>query len=317
MFDTFTATLSPMLVMFLCMALGFIMKKKNLAPENSATVLSKIENYICMPFLVFNTFMTSCTVSSLKKDYELVLYSLFTLFTAFVIGLFLAKAFSEKGSYQRKIYSYALVFGNFGFMGNAIVPIILAHMGSDILYKYLLFTLPMQTAVYTWGISSLIPLGKEKKNPLKNLINPIFFAIILGIFFGLTGLGKFIPQFLLDTMNSFADCMAPLAMFLTGFVVAGYSTRDLLSNGKIYVATFLRLILLPSVLLLLLYIIRAPKFVLTLAFFAYAEPLGMNTVVFPAAYGGETKTGASMAIISHVLSIVTIPLLYALFTALI
>ena len=56
-----------------------------------------------------------------------------------------------------------------------------------------------------------------------------------------------------------------------------------------------------------------PDCVLTLALFAYATPLGMNTVVFPAAYGGETKTGASMAMISHTLSVVTIPLMYLLF----
>ena len=50
-------------------------------------------------------------------------------------------------------------------------------------------------------------------------------------------------------------------------------------------------------------------------FFA-AMPLGLNTVVFPEAYGGNPETGASMALISHTLCIVSIPLMYALMTLL-
>lgn len=34
-----------MLVMFLCMIVGFLANKLKLAPENAATVLSKLENY--------------------------------------------------------------------------------------------------------------------------------------------------------------------------------------------------------------------------------------------------------------------------------
>ena len=40
-------------------------------------------------------------------------------------------------------------------------------------------------------------------------------------------------------------------------------------------------------------------------------------VVFPAAYGGDPSTGASMALISHTLSVLTIPVMYALLNMLI
>ena len=40
-----------------------------------------------------------------------------------------------------------------------------------------------------------------------------------------------------------------------------------------------------------------------------------DTVVFPAAYGGDTSVGASMAMISHTLCILTIPVMYSLLTA--
>ena len=43
---------------------------------------------------------------------------------------------------------------------------------------------------------------------------------------------------------------------------------------------------------------------------AFATPLELNTIVYPAAYGGNTKTGAAMAMISHTLSVVNLPLMY-------
>ena len=101
-------------------------------------------------------------------------------------------------------------------------------------------------------------------------------------------------------------------MVLTGFVIGGYDFKELLQDKKVYIATALRLLILPAVFIGLLLLTKASDYTLVLALFAFATPLGMNTVVFPAAYGGETKTGAAMAMISHTLSILTIPLMYSL-----
>ena len=44
----------------------------------------------------------------------------------------------------------------------------------------------------------------------------------------------------------------------------------------------------------------------------FAMPIGMNTIIYPATYGGDTKTGASMTMVSSVFSVITIPLMYLL-----
>ena len=41
-----------------------------------------------------------------------------------------------------------------------------------------------------------------------------------------------------------------------------------------------------------------------------AMPLGLNTIVVPSAYGKDTSVAAGMAIISHLLSCLTIPLMF-------
>ena len=240
------------------------------------------------------------------------LYSAIALVIAIVIALPLSKVFARDDAYKRNIYKYALAFGNFSFMGNAIVP---AIMGDKMLYNYMLYILPLNVAVYTWGVIILIPRGNNSGSALKNLLNPIFVSIIIGALLGLTGAAEYVPSFIKSTVTNCASCMGPLAMILTGFVIGGYNIVGLLKNKAVYIATALRLIVLPLLFMVILHFIGADKGALYLTLIAFGTPLGLNTVVFPAAYGGDTSTGASMAMISHTLCVITIPLMYALLTA--
>ncbi len=311
MFETFKATLSPMLVLFLCILIGFTAKKKSLVPDNTAAVLAKFENYIFVPALIINTFMRYCTVTSIAEQYTLIVYCVVALALALCIALPLSKMFAQNDAYKRNIYKYALSFGNFGFMGNAIVP---AIFGEEMLYPYMLFTLPLNVAVYTWGVLILVPQGQHKDSVFKRMLNSTFLSILLGATLGLTGAAKYIPDFITSTIDNCAACMGPLAMILTGFVVGGYDFKTLLNKRSVYIATALRLLVLPALFVVVLRLLGADNTVLVCALFAFGTPLGLNTVVFPAAYGGDTSTGASMAMISHTLCVVTIPLMYALLT---
>ena len=308
MLETFQATLTPMLTLFACILLGVIADKKGLAPPETVAALSKIETNIVVPALCLDTFMTYCTPQSLGEHADLVLYSIGILLVVVPLAIWLSGRFT-KHPYQRGIYQYALAFGNYGFMGNAIV---LTMLGSQVLYQYLLFTLPVQMLANTWGITILTPREKRTGNWVKKLINPVSVCILLGVALGLTGLNRYVPAFITTAAQSIAGCMGPIAMLLTGFVIGGYDLKELLRNGRVYIASVLRLLVIPLIYLIALRLLGAGERVLAMTLFAFGTPLGLNTVIFPASFGGETHTGAAMAMISHTLSVLTIPVMYAL-----
>ena len=308
----FFATAQPMLVLFVCMLIGFALRRLRLTPDNTATVLSRLETWVILPALNLTTFMKYCTPSSLRENSAVILYSAGLILLAVGIAILLSRFFAGKG-YERGIYQYALTFGNYGFMGNALVPVIL---GEEYLYLYMLFTIPLVVVGYTWGMAILTPREK-KENILKKLFNPTFCSVTLGIILGLTGVSEYIPGFVSTSLSNLGSCMGPLAMVLTGFIVGSYPFGKLLRQKRVYVATALRLLVLPAIFLVGLKLLGAGEVTMKLCFFAYATPLGLNTVVFPAAYGGDTTTGAAMATISHTLCVVSIPLMYALLTLLV
>ena len=309
MAETIIATISPMLVMFTCILVGFILRKARVLPENAASVLSKLVLYVFLPAAMLASFIKYCTVASLMAEYKLILYCCVALALEIVISIPLSKAFSKVKN-ERNIYIYALIFCNFGFLAKAIVPQI---MGDEAFFRYNLFSAPIELLMYTWAINLLIPEGKKpEKSGWKNLLNPIVVSIIAGIVLGLLGAKKWMPGFAMTALGNLGSCMGPVAMLLTGVVIGGYSVRGLLKNKKVYIVTFLRLLVLPLILTGLLWLLGADKGTLLLALFGFGSAMGLNSVVIPAAYDGDTHTGASMAMISHAGAVVSIPLLYAL-----
>lgn len=313
MFEAFSATLSAMLTMFFCIFTGFILRKKKLEPEDTDCVLSKLLSYALAPALTFTTFSQNFNLASLAEHYPLILYSCLLIGLAVLLAGPLSRLFAKEG-YTRNIYKYAIAFANYSYMGNAIV---LSIFGSELLYYYMLFTIPMGMVCYSWGMAQLIPGRGGLKGTLVRILNPSTMAMSLGILAGLLNLKAYIPEFISSAMRNLGNCMGPIAMVLTGYVVGMYDIKKMLTNKNLYLVTALRLTVLPALFCGILLLFGADKLVLTLAIVAFATPLGLNTVVFPAAYGADTSIGAGMALISHVLSVITFPLMYTLFTAVI
>ena len=99
MLDTFLATLSPMMVMFICILVGFILRKCKAAPENTGSVLSKLVMSVFLPAQALDAFMRNCTFESIASQYQVVLYGAVAIVISLVIGIPLSCLFSKAGMY--------------------------------------------------------------------------------------------------------------------------------------------------------------------------------------------------------------------------
>ena len=110
--QVFSTTLNRMLVLFLFIALGFLMNKKRVLPQNSATVLSKLETNVLVPCLVFNTFYKYCTPQNFSQKWTYILYGAVIMALSLVIGIFLTRLFT-KDDYLKRIYRYSFAARRF------------------------------------------------------------------------------------------------------------------------------------------------------------------------------------------------------------
>lgn len=302
--------------LLLLMLIGYILNKTKVIPNSTASVLSKLENNVFIPALVMGTLMNDFTVKKLSASWQYLLGG--TVVT--VVSMALAIAFSRiivKDRYERNIFTYGLTFSNFGFMGMAVVDALYPDISSD----YLILTIPLWILIYVWGIPSLLmPQDGEQKGILSRLckiINPMFISMLIGMMLGITGAVKFIPNFAVDVIDTLHNCMSPVAMLLTGMTIAEMGLAKAFSYVPVYIVSVIRLLVIPMIFMVPLMLLPIPNGVALCMICSVAMPLGLNTIVIPKAYDLDTSTGSSMALISHIMSCGTIPLIFMLFELLV
>ncbi len=310
----FTSTLSQMAYLFLLILIGYLAARLGAVPPQAAGVLSRLENNIFIPALVLGTFVRHFTVARLTVAWQFFAAGLVTLLITAPLAVVLARL-CAKDDYLRRIYTYGLAFSNFGFMGNAVVSAIFP----DIFMEYLIFTIALWIGILLWGMPSLlIPTegGTQSwRGRLKALANPMFIAMAAGMVLGLTALP--LPGFVTSAVDTLGGCMSPVAMLLTGMTIAQSDLKATLRSRGVYLATGLRLVVIPLAALALLTVLPLPREVAVCVLCALAMPLGLNVIVVPAAYGKDTSAASGMVLVSHLASCGTIPLLFWLFETLV
>ncbi len=304
----FNTTLNQMAFLFLLIIIGYILAKFKFVPENTEGILSKLENYIFVPALVMGTFINNFTIEKLIGAKEILIGSIIIELIVIPVSILCARL-CAKDKYIRNIYLYGLCFSNFGFMGNAIVSAIFP----DVFLEYLLFTLVLWIVIYMWGVPFLLMGDSSERmsilKRLKALVNPMFIAMAIGMVIGIANIP--VPSFANNLVTSLGNCMSPLAMLLTGMTVARYKLPEILKHKSIYAITLIRLLVYPLIFVGFTKIFNMGNTFIICTLCSLAMPLGLNTIVIPSAYGKDTKIASGMALVSHILSCITIPVIFS------
>ena len=334
MVELFLSTLNQMAVLFTFIVIGFLLVKLGCIKEHAAVTLSKLENIVLVPALILGTFIENFTIAKLGLAWKLLLMSLalglICLPLAFAVTKWLYKG--EQETRLRAVATYALNFSNFGFMGNAVVQALFP----EIFLEYVIFTIPLWTLAYVWGVPALLippkkvettegqmesenkkSFGREVLSRLKPLVNPMFICVIIGAIVGLSGIT--LPKFIGQSISSMGACMSPLAMILIGCISTRIDFKKLFKKWRIYMISVIRIIAIPLVFIGIFALLPqnswlSPTF-LKCAVVSLAMPMGVSGVFIPAGYGEDTTPIAEMVLVSHLLSVLTIPVMFMLFQA--
>ena len=304
---TFITTLSQIAYLFLLIGVGYTIMKVCKLPSNATNIVSKLVTTALMPSLILSNFMENFTLDRLKSSWQFALGGI--ILTVLSLSLaWLISGLTAKNSYLRRIHIYSLGFSNFGFMGTAVVSTLVP----ELFMSYLIMCTPIWIVNYSWAVPGLLmPNEKGRGFRPKNLLNPLFIAMLIGIVIGLSGIHM--PPFINTAISSLGKCMSPATMLLTGMCVAKIDIKRVLKIKSIYVLSFIRLLLMPLIFLGFLLIYKIDYGVALCATCVLSMPLGLNSVVIPESHGCDTSEASGMAIVSHLSSALTIPLVLTLF----
>jgi predicted permease len=297
----FYAAFKSILMLIIIMAAGYFLRKKHYVGDEASSVLSSLEVKIFLPALSFSVFSQNFTKDAFVFRSTYVLWGFIIVIISFCISVIIARIYQKKGQLH-DIIVYAVAIPNIGYIG---YPMIEAVWGGDALFSMMIFCIPHSIAIYTVGMYILNP---NKVLNFKTIFNPTIIAMILGMIVGYFNIR--LPELVLSTVLSLKACMAPVAMLLTGIVMARQPILKLLNSFKMYILAVIKNIIMPLVIGLILYIsgVRGELFMVAVA--SVAMPMGLNSVVFPEAFGGDGTAGAQSCFISNLLALISLPLTF-------
>lgn len=300
----FMLTLQQVLKLFVFMLIGFILHRTKTLPDETAGILSKLEVNLLLPCLTFRTFAENFTLEKLSADKEMMIIAVISTILTLIFGTLIGRHIS-RDHYEQNVSIYSINCPNTGYVGT---PLVLALFGSETLMKMLMFCMPLTIYTYSEGYRLLTD---KKGITLKNFIAPPLISMFLGAFVGLIGLP--IPTILSDVVSNCADCMAPLAMVLTGCIIARFRFRDILKDLHIYEVVLLRMVAIPLVVLSIGRLLQFGKETMVLLAAVFAMPTGLNTIVVPASINKDCHLGAGMTCVSNIFGLLSIPLIFQIF----
>ena len=289
--------LKQLSILYIFFLIGWIIGKIKKDKASHADILSVLLVNVFLPCKVFNTFSKNVTVKYISEKYILLITSLILLVIMALVSILISRLLT-KNSYEKKVYAYSFTIGNYGYLGYALIEYV---FGQSVLTDFMLFVIPFVLFTYTVGYMMLTGSGLSAKR----LLTPNTVSIVLGIAAGLTGV--YIPEIIATTTATASACVGPLSMLLTGITLSTFAAKDLLSNKKAYIVSFIRLILFPATAYFICKGARLDS-MLPMILMVTCMPCGLNTVVFPKIVGEDCTTGARLALITHTLSIITLPI---------
>lgn len=291
-------------ILYLIAFVGFFADKSKIFVRADATKLVDLIFNLILPFAIINSFLSmERTKEHIRGLIVSVLLAALThLFAIAVTSL----CFRKRQKAERGVYHYAIVFSNAAFLA---LPLAQSVVGEEGVFYSSCYVAVFNVLAFTYGISQ-ISAGKAKINLKSLFLNPGSVSVLIGI--PLFLLQVKLPDFLLDTMARVGACNSPMAMIVFGTFLANCNFKNFFVKKEVYFVSFLRLILIPVIMLFVFKLIGVSGNMLIALTISASAPVATNTAMYAAKYENDTALSSELVGQTSIFSIATMPVIVAL-----
>jgi len=335
--------LNQMIVLFILMALGFILGKAKLLTRDGNKILSRIVLFVALPCTVLSSVFKNDLEVTIGDTLSYLLFVLLAYAIAFAVSIPVIHFTCRKNKADRGILNFMSVFSNCGFMG---VPVALAIFGISATYYVALFNIPYNLLVFSLGIFLITrstnakdsksvdnpgeqpdgepPEGEppEREQPdgeqpaksgfsFKFLLNPVLLSIFLAIPLAITGAKP--PGIVAEVLDITGSITTPGAMLVIGSTLALVPLKTIFKEWHIVPVTLLKLIVIPIVTWLILRLIIDDPLMLGVLVVLAGMPTAAMASMLAIEYNGNEQVASAGIFVTTLLCGITVPMIVYLF----
>jgi len=300
--------LNQIILMFLLVIVGFVCRKLNIFTDKTNSAISKFLLNVCIPAMIISAMQMPFSEAVVANSGTIILAAVAYYAIAIIIGWFLPYIIRAKKE-EFGVIRYMTIFANTMFMG---FPILYMMYGQIAVFYSAIFNIPFCLLAFSVGIWLLKKKTGEKIHfSPKLLLNAAFISTLIGLVLFFTSVT--IPDPFGGAINMLGDLTVPLSLIVTGSFLASFSIKNIFTNVRIYVASAVRLAVIPLLTWLVCSLFITDPMILGIVVVTSAMPAAVNTVMLAQEHDANPGFASKCVFISTLLSIVSVPIVMTIF----
>lgn len=290
-----------MLALLIMIGAGYVISKKGMMDEHTNGQISKMIVNLFNPLLLLSSAMNSVGQISIHLVFQIGAISA-GMFGFYIIAGMILTPFFDKDPEQRKVFQMMYVFSNLGFIG---IPVISSILGPEYVVYMTGFLVTNNIIFYTYGVAVMD--GKFSLSSLKGMLNPGTIGctvVVLVLAFEIR-----VPDFIQVAVTYLGNATSPLALVLVGYAVACSDLKKIFGEVRLYLFSFIKLLVLPLLLYPLLRMVTTDPGVISVCMIMFGMPVGNMPLILGIERGIDGRTCSAAIILSTVLCVFTVPVL--------
>ena len=300
----FTALLNKMVVFLVLMVIGYLLARSGKLDRGAIKALSS---------LTLNVFLTGSILNStLGASVELSWSELGTCFLVVwvmqLLGYLIAWLVTlpmPVDKEHKPLFELLMSMGNSMFVALPIVDALFPE--SRAVFYVSLSCLPFNVLLFTYGVWRLQSGRENARFRFRNILSVPLLAALAALILFLVK--PPLPQAVKGLISTLAGATTPLSMLVIGASLGSVSLLDAFKNGRLYLASAVRLLLIPVLTWLVLRLLTDDPVLLMTSTIVAASPAAVIITVMANQYDRDAVYTAEGTLQSTALSMLTIPLL--------
>ncbi len=300
--EHFLTVAEQVLVLFILIAVGFILGKTKVMGDGGAKICADIALLIATPCTVIHSFRREATVENVVG----LAVALGCSLLIHAVGIGVGHLLYRGNCPDKEVYRLAVAMSNAGFMA---LPLQQAVLGDTGVFYGATYVVAFNVVLWSYGQVSMTG-GKGGLSAKKILVNPGTIGLVIGFLVMLLPVD--LPTVLTAPLTHLANLNTPLPMLFIGYYLSKTDLKVALKQPACLGACGVRLVVIPALSAAILYVLGVRDTLLVSMVIASSAPIAAGVPMFASRYGRNTDIAVNMVSVSTLLSIITMPILVAL-----
>jgi len=308
--QAFSTTFSAIFQLVAIGALGFLLIRRSVISESGLNMAGDLVINIFLPLLMFTEIARRFSPQQFPDWWVFPLLSLLVSAAGLISGYAVLR-FDDGIKHPNEFLSLT-TFQNSGYLPLPLVAALLPRTQADIMFIYIfLFLLGFNMTIFSFGYFLLDP-ASDRRFDARKMFNPPVLATLTALVVAFAGAGRFVPELLLRPAELLGRCAIPLSVLVVGGNLALMKVEKGAVRPIAY-ALLVKLLFLPLLFLCVILVLRPPQMMSFLLILQAAMPSAVLLSVVCRSQECGDKLVSPTIFYGHLASIVTIPLMLALF----